>query len=134
MLICQYCGCRMTVHYSGRGRTHEYVCNRLLSDYSGHRCQRVPGKALNQFITAQVLAALQPAAVELSLQATTQLEADRQELDTLWQQRLERAAMEAERAGRHYQLVEPENRLVARQLAQTWEAKLAAQQQLQKDY
>ena len=134
LLVCRYCGCRMTVHYSGRGRTHEYVCNRLLSDYGSHRCQRVPGKALNQFITAQVLAALQPAAVELSLQAATQLEADRQELDTLWQQRLERAAMEAERAARHYQLVEPENRLVARQLAQTWEAKLAAQQQLQEDY
>lgn len=134
LLVCQYCGCRMTVHYSGRGRTHEYVCNRLLSNYGGSRCQRVPGKALNQFITAQVLAALQPAAVELSLQVATQLEVDRQELDTLWQKRLERAAMEAERASRHYQLVEPENRLVARQLAQSWEATLATQQQLQEDY
>jgi hypothetical protein len=92
LLVCQYCGCRMTVHYSGRGRTHEYVCNRLLSDYGGHRCQRVPGKAWNQFITTQVLAALQPAAVELSLQAATQLEADRQELDTLWQQRFRHLA------------------------------------------
>lgn len=134
LLVCQGCGCRMTVHYSGRGRTHEYVCNRLLSDYAGKRCQRVPGKSLNQFITQQVLAALQPAALELSLQAAVQLEADRQELDTLWQQRLERAAIDAERAGRHYQLVEPENRLVARQLAKTWEEKLATQQQLQEDY
>jgi len=44
-----------------------------------------------------------------------------------------RAAIEAERAGKHYRLVEPENRLVARQLRE-WEDKLAAQQQLQEDY
>ena len=81
-----------------------------------------------------MLAALQPAALALSLQAVNQLEAERQELDTLWRQRLERAAIEAERAGRHYQLVEPENRLVARQLAKVWEEKLTAQQRLQEDY
>jgi hypothetical protein len=62
------------------------------------------------------------------------IEQDRSELDKLWQQRLERAHFEADRAGRHYRLVEPENRLVARQLAQEWEAKLQAQKQLQEDY
>lgn len=41
---------------------------------------------------------------------------------------------ETERAGRHYRSVEPENRLVARQLAREWEEKLAAKQQLQEDY
>ncbi|MBW4555101.1 MAG: hypothetical protein KME59_04025 [Trichormus sp. ATA11-4-KO1] len=47
---------------------------------------------------------------------------------------MERAAFEAERAGRHYRLVEPENRLVARQLATEWEEKLALQQSLKEDY
>ncbi|WP_346293173.1 recombinase family protein [Sphaerothrix gracilis] len=134
LLVCQFCGCRMTVHYSGRGKTHEYVCTRLLSDYAGPRCQQVPGQTLNPFVTQRVLAALHPAALELSLQAAAHLEQERQELDTLWNQRLERAAMEAERAARHYRLIEPENRLVARQLAQDWEDKLAHQQRLQEDY
>ncbi|GEM_PF-5456733 len=40
---------------------------------------------------------------------------------------------EAERAGRHYRLVEPENRLVARQLALEWEDKLVQQQSLRED-
>ncbi|MGF1524144.1 MAG: hypothetical protein ACFBSF_17635 [Leptolyngbyaceae cyanobacterium] len=80
------------------------------------------------------MSALEPAALELSLEAARHLEQDRAELDQLWQKRLERAAFEAERAGRHYRLVEPENRLVARQLAQEWEAKLKGQQQLQEDY
>ena len=69
LLVCQCCGCRMTVHYSGRGRTHEYVCNRFLSNYGGQQCQRIPGKSINQFITTQVLAALQPIALSTGQKA-----------------------------------------------------------------
>ena len=76
----------------------------------------------------------EPAALTLSLEATTRLEQERQELDRLWQQRLERAAYESERAARHYRLVEPEHRLVARQLAKEWKDKLTAQRQLQEEY
>jgi hypothetical protein len=90
--------------------------------------------ALDDFVTQQVLTALEPAALELSLEAAKHLEQERTELDHLWQQRLERASFEAERAGRHYRLVEPENRMVARQLAREWEEKLAAKQQLLEDY
>jgi hypothetical protein len=52
----------------------------------------------------------------------------------LWQQRLERAAYEAERAGRQYRLAEPENRLVVRHLERAWEEHLAAQQVLEEEY
>jgi hypothetical protein len=52
----------------------------------------------------------------------------------LWEQRRERAAYEAERARRQYDVVEPENRLVARTLERQWEEKLAAQQQLDETY
>jgi hypothetical protein len=52
-------------------------------------------------------------------------------LAKVWSQRLERAAYEADRAARQYRLVEPENRLVARQLEREWEEKLVAQQGLQ---
>ena len=134
LLICHECNCRMTVHYSGQGRTHEYLCNRHLSDYAEPRCQHVPGATLDKAVTHQVLQALQPAALELSLQASKLLEQERSELNRLWQQKLERAAIEAERAGRHYRLVEPENRLVARQLAKEWEEKLIIHQQIQEDY
>ncbi len=47
---------------------------------------------------------------------------------------MERAQFDADRARRHYQRVEPENRLVARQLVHDWEAALQAQQRLQEDY
>ena len=46
---------------------------------------------------------------------------------------MERAAYESERAARHYRLVEPEQRLVARQLAKDWEDKLTVQRPLQEE-
>jgi hypothetical protein len=81
-----------------------------------------------------VLAAVAPAALEVSLAAADQAEAERAALDRLWRQRLERAGYAADRARRQYQLTEPENRLVARQLERDWEAALAEAERLAADY
>ena len=134
LLVCGRCGHRMQVRYGGPRQLHSYTCNRLATNYGGDYCQYLPGGPVDTFVSQWVLKALEPAALTVSLEAATHLERERQELDRLWQQRLERAAYEAERAARHYRLVEPEHRLVARQLAQAWEEKLTAQRQLQEDY
>jgi DNA invertase Pin-like site-specific DNA recombinase len=134
---CGRCGRRMTVRYHLRGGTTkpEYVCARQLTDYgAGQRCQALAGACVDTLVTEQVLAALAPAAVEVSLQAAEQIQAERAELERIWQQRLERAAIAADRARRCYRLAEPENRLVVRQLEADWEAALAAQQRLREDY
>jgi hypothetical protein len=55
-------------------------------------------------------------------------------LDKLWRQRLERARYAADRARRQYQLAEPENRLVVRQLEADWEEALAEAGRLEADY
>ena len=133
LVTCGRCGCRMSVQYH-RQQNHRYICMRELSDYGGKVCQQIAGACLDELVVEQVLNALEPAALELSLAAASHLEQERTELDQLWQQQLERAAFEAERTARHYRLVEPENRLVARQLAREWETKLNIQQQLQEDY
>jgi hypothetical protein len=134
LVVCARCQHRLTVRYGRRAGRHTYVCGRLSTDYGGELCQQVAGRALDQFVSRQVLAALEPAALELSLAAAAQIEQERAELDRLWRQRLERAAYEVARAARQYQLAEPEHRLVVRQLERTWEAKLVAQQQLDQAY
>jgi DNA invertase Pin-like site-specific DNA recombinase len=133
---CGRCGRRMTVRYHVRAQTtqHEYVCARLTDYGAGERCQALAGACVDALVTQQVLAALAPAAVEVSLQAAEQMQAERAELERIWQQRLERAAIAADRARRCYRLAEPENRLVVRQLEADWEAALAAQQRLREDY
>src|SRR6266540_1957291 len=134
---CGRCGKRMTVRYHARGQATvpEYVCARQLTDYgAGQRCQALAGACVDALVTQQVLAALAPAAIEVSLQAAQQVTAERAELERLWAQRLERAAISADRARRCYRLAEPEHRLVVRQLEADWEAALAAQQHLREDY
>src|SRR5262249_44455671 len=96
--------------------------------------QHIAGPALDSYVTAQVLDAVAPAALEVSLAAAGQAEAERAMLDKLWRQKLERARYAAGRARRQYQLAEPENRLVTRQLERDWEAALAETDQLEAGY
>ena len=134
LVVCTQCGARLMVHYhqyNGRPAPFTYDCTRRRGNYGGPLCQHVAGPCLDAFVSEQVLAALEPAALELSLAAAEQVEQERAALVQLWQQRRERAAYEAERAARQYHAVEPENRLVARTLERAWEDKLAAQQQLE---
>lgn len=134
LVVCARCGCRLNVHYDGGAHLHTYECVERWTNYGEPKCQHLAGPCLDAFVSQQVLTALEPAAVELSLTATERLEQERAELDRLWQQRRERAAYEVERAARQYQAVEPEHRLVARTLEHAWEEKLAAQQQLEEEY
>src|SRR5207249_681229 len=69
-----------------------------------------------------------------SLPAAGQARAGRGRVDRMWRQRLERADCAAGRARRQYQLAEPENRLVVRQLEKDWEAALAGRQRLGEEY
>jgi hypothetical protein len=89
---------------------------------------------LDTWVTQQVLAALQPAALALSLQAAEEVEHQREVLYEQWHQRLERATYEVQRAFRQYDAVDPENRLVARQLEHQWEAALRQQADLQEAF
>jgi hypothetical protein len=53
---------------------------------------------------------------------------ERAQIERQWEERLERARYEAQRAQRPYMKVEPENRLVAAELERRWEVKLQALQ------
>jgi DNA invertase Pin-like site-specific DNA recombinase len=137
LVVCRRCGTRLGVHYQqphGRPTPFTYDCAHRRNHYGEALCQHVAGPCLDHFVTAQVLAALEPAALELSLAAAEQVEQERATVAHLWEQRRERAAYETDRAARQYQVVEPENRLVARMLERAWEEKLQAQQRLEEEY
>jgi hypothetical protein len=134
LLVCGRCGYRMLVNYNHGGRFLRYGCNHALVCYGAPECQSLAGERLDGLVTEQVLAALRPAALELHLAAAADLERQRQALHQHWQQRLERARYEAERAARQYRLAEPENRLVARELERQWEAALQGQARLEQEH
>jgi len=134
LLVCGRCGYRMVVNYNNARDGLRYNCHRALVCYGEPECQSLSGRRLDALVTEQVLAALQPAALELHLAAAADVEEQRQRLHHDWQQRLERACYEVDRAGRQYAQVEPENRLVARELERRWEAAMQEQARLEQDY
>ena len=134
LLFCGRCQKRMTVHYSGVGLTLRYVCQTGTYNADVPRCPGFSGRVLDALVTEKIMLALQPAALELSLQAANDLEDDRRKLDTDWRQRLERCRYDAERVQRQYCLVEPENRLVARELERQWEQALQQVANLEREY
>jgi DNA invertase Pin-like site-specific DNA recombinase len=140
LLRCGRCGGhRMTVRYhdsAGAARSpHGYTCAFYQVNYgTGGPCQHIAGPALDGYIAGQVLQAVAPATLEISMAAAAAAEDERAMLDKLWRQRIERARYAAGRARRQYQLAEPENRLVVRQLEADWEAALAETARLEADY
>jgi DNA invertase Pin-like site-specific DNA recombinase len=134
LLICGRCGLRMATHYSNNGHSLRYSCSRMAVDYAAPFCQSLVGAPLDTLLTEQVLQALEPAALEISLKVAEDLEHERAQHQGLWKQRLERARYEVERAYRQYNAVEPENRLVARSLEKHWEQALEAEEALKMEY
>src|SRR6201981_3304956 len=119
LVACGICGHRLGVSYeaSGQGLTGRYCCQRRHHTYGEPRCQQMAAGFLDDHVVTQVLSALAPAALELSVTAAGQVETRRAEVDRIWRQRLERADFACDRARRQYQLAEPENRLGARPLS-----------------
>jgi len=134
LVLCGRCGRRMNVAYhSGKKKPH-YWCDSHLHEERAQPCFGLKAPPLDEMVALQVLRALEPASVDLSLQAARDVERERARLHRHWQQRLERARYEVHRAERQYQSVEPENRLVARTLEQRWEEALRHQRQLREEF
>jgi hypothetical protein len=132
-VVCGTWGHRLPGRDGGPRTVQSEVCGRAVRDYGGDSGQSVAGEPIDTFVTPWGLKALEPAALPLSLAATARLEQARQTLEQLWPQRWERAVDESERAARPYRLIEPEQRLGARQLAKDWDDKLAAQRPWQEE-
>lgn len=131
LLRCGRCGYRMMVRYSGGCPRYECWAAR---DYGEGRCQSLAAKSIDEKIKELVLRALEPCSLEISMQVATDIDRERRQLEEVWQKRLERADLEADRALRQYNAVEPENRLVARTLERLLEEKLCAQKELKEEY
>ena len=134
LLRCGCCGQRMTVHYAQSADRYAYVCGRAVADYAEPLCQSLSGPGLDQVVQRNILAAVEPAALEASMAAVEDIERERAELQRHWQLRCERAQYEVERAARQYHACEPENRLVARELERRWEEALLAQRKLTEEF
>ena len=133
LVVCGRCGHRFRTVYGKAGHPR-YDCDSYLRDLIENPCRGLSGGSLDALVSQQVLRALEPAAIELSVQAVENIHQERERLAKHWRQQVERAQYEARRAERHYRAVDPENRLVARTLEQQWEVALREQRQLEEEF
>jgi len=136
LVVCEKCGHHMSTRYPG-DKKPSYQCHEYYTEAMAglpEPCGRIAAATLDDLVAREVLRALEPAALELSLRASDDVEHNRQRLHEQWHLRLERVRQEAARAERQYQLAEPENRLVARTLEARWEETLKRQRQEEEEY
>jgi DNA invertase Pin-like site-specific DNA recombinase len=133
IVLCGQCGRRMSVRYIRNGITPSYECNQVHKQQGGRSCQSIRGDGVDAAVSRLFLEAIQPAQLNVSLATLEQIEDQNRQIERQWQLRLERARYEADLARRRFLAVEPENRLVARNLEKDWNEKLAAVEQLERE-
>jgi DNA invertase Pin-like site-specific DNA recombinase len=127
LLRCGRCGRIMRVAYSGAwGNCPRYLCAAAHVLYgSTSTCQSLGGRRLEQRIVDEVFAVLEPASLAATAKALAEAEGHYRRRFAVFDKTVARARYEGERARRQYDAVEPENRLVARNLERVWEQRLA---------
>ena len=133
LLVCGRCGTRMHVHYHIKNQPY-YRCMYRHMTAIDKSCFGITGNTLDKLVAGQVLRALEPAALELSLKARADLRRERERLDKNWKQKLQRARYYVELAERRYQAVDPANRLVAATLERQWEEAMQLERGIKEEY
>ena len=131
IVYCGECGHKMVVQYKGGT---QYLCNYLRQQYRVPVCQYIPGDPIDARVVDAFFQALSPIELDAYERAkAAQKEAD-EKVELAHRQQLERFRYQAELAGRQFNRVDPDNRLVAAELEQRWEAALRALKEAEETY
>jgi hypothetical protein len=121
LLRCRRCGRKLIVGYTGRAaNVTRYICCRGSLDVGEPRCINFGGQLVEDYVSSQALRVVEPARVEAAIAAAEQAVHQFDEVLATRNRELEAACYAADLAQRQYELVDPANRLVARELERRW--------------
>jgi hypothetical protein len=103
-----------------------YACYGLSQAFAEPACAHLDGPSIERFVTEAFCAAIQPAQLDALADVLANRQREHERLAQWHRQQLPRARHEAALAHRRYAAVDPDNRLVAAELEQQWEAALMA--------
>jgi DNA invertase Pin-like site-specific DNA recombinase len=125
LVWCGRCGHRMGVNYSGSGATiSRYTCDLANGRHGAPKCVSFSALDVDVHVAQQVLAVVQPGAIEAARSASIHDAVVRDQALEALDLQAEQAHYEALRAERQYTAVDPENRTVAGELERRWNAAL----------
>jgi DNA invertase Pin-like site-specific DNA recombinase len=121
LLRCGRCGRKLTVRYTGNQHAVlRYACHRGWLDHGEPRCIAFGGVPVDDVISRQIIAVVQPAAVEAAVLARDEQMQNQNDAIAALQRDLEAAQYAADRARRQFDAADPENRLVTGELERRW--------------
>ena len=132
LLRCGHCGARLLAQYPSP-RVIRYQCSGYLLNRDRACCVMFGGLRADRSVVEQLMQSLAPLAIEAAMEA---IESQQGASDERTQQKalaLEHARYEVTRAWRQYDVVDPENRLVAAELERRWNQALTTAAQLESE-
>ena len=132
LVFCQHCGHRMRIRY--RKGSAYYVCDVAHRRYGDPICNRASTQRVDALVEELFLTVVNGETLELSRSYAGKLRQEAQEVDRTWQEKFQRLEYAANLARRRYELVDPENRLVAHTLETEWNERLLALEEAKKAY
>jgi DNA invertase Pin-like site-specific DNA recombinase len=125
LLRCRRCGHTLQITYSGReSKSPEFRCLRRHHQTGSAPCVSCTGQVVEAAVSAQLLQAIEPQTIDAAIEAARRAdERHRQEREAL-RLEVEHARYDAQLAGRRYERVDPDMRLVAAELEARWNAAL----------
>ncbi len=126
LVVCGRCGRRMSIAYGKDSRPTRYRCAKAREQTGAPVCQAFGARRLEQAFENILLECLAPLGVEAMIEAAKVYAQDNEAHQKQWEQKVERARYEVDLARRQYDSVDPENRLVARELERRFEKALSA--------
>jgi DNA invertase Pin-like site-specific DNA recombinase len=125
LLRCGRCGRKLQVGYSGtHGQVGRYLCCGRREERGSGSCFSMGSLKVDRMVAEQVLEAIAPGGIEAAIEASQLSAQADQEKRSALRLALEKAQYEVQRAKRQYDLVDPENRLVASELETRWNSAL----------
>jgi DNA invertase Pin-like site-specific DNA recombinase len=131
IVYCGECGHKMVVQYKGGT---QYLCNFLRQQYQVPVCQNIPGDPIDARVVEAFFQAMSPIELNAYERALAAQKGADEKLELAHRQQLQRLRYEAELARRQFNHVDPDNRLVAAELENRWEAALRAFKQEEETY
>ncbi len=130
LLRCGHCGRNLHVGYSGtQSSVVRYQCQGGHVNHGTERCISFGGLRVDRAVSEAVLRVLKPLGIEAALRAIEERQRASSEVLRQAELALEAARFEAKRAHRQYDVVDPDNRLVAGELERRWNERLAVVRQ-----
>jgi len=124
LVLCGHCGRSMKIRYGKAEGQARFCCDDAREQSGAPVCQSFGARRLERAVEELLLASLAPLGLEAMVRTAALHTQDNQAQRVQQEQRIERARYEVQLARRQYEAVDPQNRLVARELERRFETAL----------